>query len=528
MSKTFTSRDRLSGFIGLFLGMQKPDQHILTIFGASGDLTRRKLVPAIYHLYDQDLLPERFALLGTGRKEFTDESFRDQMQQALETFSGDGADPARLKAFLKRLYYVSIDTADPSEYSRLKERLDALDQQLNTGNNHIFYLATPPSLYAKVAQSLAAQGLARNENSWRRIIVEKPFGYDLASSRDLNRQFREVFNEEQIYRIDHYLGKETVQNILVTRFSNAIFEPIWNRNYVHYVEITASESIGVGDRGGYYEGSGALRDMFQNHMLQLVTLVAMEPPVWADSKSIRNEIMKVLESLRPLSETDMAGNVIRGQYMESVIRGERVKGYRTETGVDPESRTETYLAIKFFIDNWRWKHVPFYVRTGKRLPAQLTEIVVHFQPTHHHIFCGHQTGEINTNQLIIRIQPNEGLIIKFGMKVPGAGYKVQTVNMDFHYSDLSEIYLPTAYERLLHDCMLGDSTLYARGDSVECAWGFVDPVLKYWEHNPGHTLYGYPAGTWGPKEADGLIEGKGLTWRHPCDSLAGDGIYSEL
>ncbi len=509
--------------------MQKPDPHTLTIFGASGDLARRKLIPSIYNLFLQDLLPEHFALLGTGRKDFTDESFRDHMQEALQTFTGDGADPVRVKSFLDFLYYVSIDTSNPEEYTRLKEKLDALDQKLETGDNHIFYLATPPSLYAKVANSLDSQGLARNKSGgWRRIIVEKPFGYDLASSRELNIQFREVFEEEQIYRIDHYLGKETVQNIMVTRFSNAIYEPIWNRNYIHHVEITAAESIGVGERGGYYEGSGALRDMFQNHMLQLVALVAMEPPVWANSISIRNEIVKVFESLRPLSEQDLASNVIRGQYTGSMITGKPAKGYREETGVDPESRTETYFGIKFYIDNWRWKDIPFYVRTGKRLPTRVTEIVVHFQPTPHHIFSGQQPDEVNTNKLIIRIQPDEGLLIKYGMKVPGAGYQVQTVNMDFHYADLADIYLPSAYERLLHDCMLGDSTLYARGDAVECAWGFVDPILKYWKDYPDKALYGYPAGTWGPREADDLIEEIGLTWRYPCKNLADDGIYCEL
>ena len=508
--------------------MHKPDQHILTIFGASGDLARRKLIPSIFHLYLQDLLPDNFALLGTGRKQFTDESFREHMKQALVNFSGNDAGPHAEKNFLECLYYVPIDTADPADYARLKNKLDELGRLLKTRNNHIFYLATPPSLYAKVANGLAGQGLTSNPNGWRRIIMEKPFGYDLASSRELNRQLGEVFDEEQIYRIDHYLGKETVQNIMVTRFSNAIFEPVWNRNFVHHVEITASESIGVGSRGGYYEGSGALRDMFQNHMLQLVALVAMEPPVWANSGSIRNEIVKVLESLRPFSDDDLQHHVIRGQYTESRIRGETARGYRQETGVDPESRTETYVGIKFFIDNWRWKGVPFYVRTGKRLPLRVTEIVVHFQPTPHHIFSGQKTGETNYNELIIRIQPDEGLLIKFGMKVPGAGYKVQTVNMDFLYSDLSDTYLPSAYERLLHDCMLGDATLYARGDAVECAWGFVDPILKHWEQHPDLALYGYPAGTWGPREADDLIEEKGLTWRYPGKNLADDGTYCEL
>lgn len=508
--------------------MQKAEPHILTIFGASGDLARRKLIPSIYNLYLQDLLPENFALLGTGRKKFSDKSFRDHMREALETFSADDADPARVKQFIELLYYVSIDTTDPDDYARLKSKLNEVDELQNTGENHIFYLATPPSLYARVASSLAGQGLTKSKTGWSRIIVEKPFGYDLTSGMELNKQFREVFDEEQIYRIDHYLGKETVQNIMVTRFSNAIYEPIWNRNYVHYVEITAAESIGVGNRGGYYEGSGALRDMFQNHMLQLVALVAMEPPVLADSSSVRNEIVKVLKSLRPMNEQDIANNMIRGQYTESMIRGEPAIGYRNEKGVDQNSRTETYFGIKFFIDNWRWKDVPFYVRTGKRLPTRVTEIVVHFQPTPHHIFSGHHTNKVNANKLIIRIQPDEGLLIKSGMKVPGAGYKVQTVNMDFHYSDLSEIYLPSAYERLLHDCMLGDSTLYARGDAVECAWRFVDPILKYWQHNPDLALFGYPAGTWGPKEADDLIEEEGLTWRYPCKNLTDDGIYCEL
>ena len=358
--------------------MQKPDPHILTIFGASGDLARRKLIPSIYNLYLQDMLPVNFALLGTGRKDFSDGSFREHMREALGTFAGDAASPEKVEPFLEYLYYIAIDTGDPADYARLKNKLDEMDNLRDTGGNHIFYLATPPSLYAKVAHSLDGQGLARSRNSWRRIIVEKPFGYDLASSMELNRQFREVFDEEQIYRIDHYLGKETVQNIMVTRFSNAIYEPIWNRNYVHHVEVTASESIGVGDRGGYYEGSGALRDMFQNHMLQLVALVAMEPPVLADSTSIRNEIVKVLRSFRPLDNKDLARNVIRGQYLASMMQGESVKGYREELGVDPESRTETYFGIKFYIDNWRWKDVPFYVRTGKRLPTRVTEIVVHF------------------------------------------------------------------------------------------------------------------------------------------------------
>ncbi len=508
--------------------MQKPESHLLTIFGASGDLTRRKLIPALYNLYLQDLLPADFAVLGAGRKPYTDEIFREQMGAALNAVEGSppGNTPEKKTAFLRLLHYISLETSDPASYTALKKKLEKLGNESGTQGNLIYYLATPPSLYAPVAKSLAAKGLAKEGRGWKRIIVEKPFGYDLESSRDLNAQFREVFREEQIYRIDHYLGKETVQNIMVTRFSNGIFEPIWNRNYIRHVEITSAESIGVEDRGGYYNGSGALRDMFQNHILQLVALVAMEPPVWAESASIRNEMVKVLDSIRPLSDKDIERDVVRGQYLESLVRGESMKGYRDEHGVDPGSRTETYVGLKFHIDNWRWKGVPFYARTGKRLPTRVTEIVVHFQGTPHHIFC-HNEGATAHNQLIIRIQPDEGLLLKFGMKVPGAGYKVQDVNMDFHYSSLSDVYLPAAYERLLLDCMLGDSTLYARGDAVESAWRFVDPILKYWNENPLAALYGYPAGTWGPREADGLFR-EGLTWRYPCRNLADDGVYCEL
>ncbi|MCB0839387.1 MAG: glucose-6-phosphate dehydrogenase, partial [Bacteroidetes bacterium] len=331
------------------------------------------------------------------------------------------------------------------------------------------------------------------------------------------------FHEKQLYRIDHYLGKETVQNLLVTRFSNGIFEPLWNRNYIHHVEITSAEDIGVGDRGGYYDGSGALRDMLQNHLLQLVGMVAMEPPVVVDADATRNEILKVFQSLRPIKEEDVSRFVIRGQYIESVVKGEKIKGYRQEKGVADDSRTPTYVAMKFYIDNWRWGGVPFYIRTGKRLPTRVTEIVIHFKETPHHLFSG--TGN---NQLIIRIQPNEGILVKFGMKIPGAGFRVEQVNMDFHYADLADSYVPSAYERLLLDAMLGDATLYARGDAVEAAWEFVNPILEAWKHDASIPVYGYPAGTWGPEHADDMIEGEDLTWRYPCRNLADDGKYCEL
>jgi glucose-6-phosphate 1-dehydrogenase len=375
---------------------------------------------------------------------------------------------------------------------------------------------------------LGKVGLNNSSNgSWKKLIVEKPFGYDLQSAIELNKKLSKYFKEDQIYRIDHYLGKETVQNILVTRFSNGIFEPLFNRNYVHHVEITSVENDGIENRGGYYESSGALRDMVQNHLLQLTGLIAMEPPSSFDSNALRNEIVKVFQSLRPFNENEILSNAIRGQYTSATVRGEKVAGYRDEKGVNPKSKTETYVALKFFVDNWRWGGVPFYIRTGKRLPTKVTEVVIHFKPTPHFLFSKQQANN-SCNQLILRIQPDEGVLFKVGMKVPGQGFDIQTVNMDFHYSDLSNTYLPTAYERLIHDCMIGDSTLYQRVDAVEAAWKFVDPILNAWKNDENIPIYGYPAGTWGPENADDLIEEKGITWRYPCKNLANDGIYCEL
>jgi glucose-6-phosphate 1-dehydrogenase len=511
--------------------MRVPENQILVIFGASGDLTERKLIPAIFDLQKQKLLPEKFAVLGVGRTRLSDKAFREKMLKGIIKFlKGDYQNNNEaIESFCHKLHYVSINTQEKDDYSKLKVRLQQLDQDLNTQANYIFYLATPPSLYPLVPKYLAAQGLNKNfEGHFNRLIVEKPFGYDLESARALNQELLQFFNEDSIYRIDHYLGKETVQNIMVTRFSNNIFEPLWNQHYIHHVEITSAESLGVENRGGYYDTSGAMRDMFQNHLLKLVSLVAMEPPTSFDAKSIRNESIKVLESIRPLKEADLHKNVIRGQYTDSVIKGKKVKGYRQEEGVDPNSKTETFFAVKFNIDNWRWGGVPFYVRTGKRLPTSVTEIVIHFKPTPHHIFSHHENISKSPNQLVIRIQPDEGILLKFSMKVPGAGFKVQDVAMDFHYSDLADTYLPSAYERLLLDCMHGDATLYERGDAVEAAWNFVDPILKAWQSNPKIKIYGYPAGAWGPQQTDGLIEEPHLTWRYPCKNLANDGIYCEL
>ncbi len=505
----------------------KPDEQILVIFGASGDLTKRKLIPALYDLQIQGYLPDKFAVLGVGRTKLSDEVFQDRMSESLIEFV-DEVDDSEVNKFIEKLHYLPIDTAEKDDYKLLKDRLDKMSSDLSINPNYIFYLSTPPSLYSIISEYLAANGLNQSEGNFRRLIIEKPFGYDLESAKELNLELLKNFDEHQLYRIDHYLGKETVQNILVTRFSNGIFEPLWNRNYINRVEITSAESIGVEGRGGYYEGAGTLRDMVQNHLMQMTGIVAMEPPSSFDSNAIRNETLKVFQALRPLTVDDIKHNVIRGQYIASHVRGNMQVGYRDEQGVNPESRTETFVALKFYIDNWRWGGVPFYIRSGKRLPTRVTEVVIHFNKTPHWLFGSYQAEGEACNQLVIRIQPDEGLLLKFGMKVPGQGFKVQNVNMDFHYSDLDGNKVPDAYERLLLDCMVGDSTLYTRGDAVEELWKFIKPVQETWATDKSIPLYGYPCGTWGPEKADDLIEGEGTTWRYPCKNLADDGLYCEL
>lgn len=502
----------------------------LIIFGASGDLTYRKLIPAVFDLYKQNSLPQNFAVLGVARSSFTDDSFRDKMKDGIRQFAiAKDITDDELNSFSQKLHYLSINTDEGAEYSKVKERLELLDKEENTEGNYIFYLSTPPALYPLIPKFLAEQGLNREQHdNFRRIIIEKPFGTDLKSAIDLNSSLRESYEEDQIYRIDHYLGKETVQNMLVTRFANGIYEPLWNRNYISHIEITAAESIGVENRGGYYDHSGALRDMVQNHLLQVVALVAMEPPMSIDSISIRNEKLKVFQALRPMSNDDLFKNVIRGQYTAANIKGKYAKGYREEKDVNVDSRTETYLAMKLFIDNWRWSGVPFYIRTGKRLPTRVSEVVIHFKPAPQRLFPESVDLSNEENQLVIRIQPDEGILLKTKMKVPGNGYQVKNVNMDFHYSQLQDTYLPEAYERLLLDCMVGDSTLYIRGDALEATWKFVQPLLDFWDKNPDAPLHGYPAGSWGPNCADNLIEGEKLTWRYPCKNLSDDGIYCEL
>ena len=493
---------------------------ILVIFGASGDLAEKKLLPALNVLAAGGFLGNQFAVLGTGRTSLDDHSFRAKCARI------PGATPGLPP---ESIHYQALDPASQDDFLKLRDRLEALEAQFHTGGNIIFYLAVPPGQYTSIVEGLAQAGInhAANERSWRRIIIEKPFGRDLASAIALNRHLLKHFQEEQIFRIDHYLGKETVQNLLVMRFANGIFEPLWNRNYIRRVEISSAELEGIGTRSSYYEKAGALRDMLQNHLLQLVALTAMEPPATADARAIRNETLKVFQSLRPLTPEEIASQVIRGQYTSSSIRGETVPGYRQEKGVHPESRTETFVAMKLFIDNWRWNGVPFIIRSGKRLPTRVTEIVIHFRQAPHRLFQHSQTAS-TANQLIIRIQPDEGLLMTVGVKVPGTGFEVRDVGLDFHYSELSGLRLPDAYERLLLDCIQGDATLYLRSDAMEATWRFVDPILQAWEQSPELKLHGYPAGTWGPEEADRLIEPVGENWRQPCRNLTSDNSFCEL
>lgn len=509
--------------------MIKPQNLILIIFGASGDLTARKLIPALFNLYIQNLLPDEFLILGIGRTSLTDSTFKDKVRKDLIKFNIQGTD-SDIISFIEKIYFSAMDPSRVEDYADLVKRLDVLNKMIQANGNYIFYLATPPSLYATVANNLALHGLNREigKTGEKKLIIEKPFGNDFASARTLNEQLLRNFNESQLYRIDHYLGKETVQNLIVTRFSNSIFEPLWNRNYVEHIEITSAESIGIENRGGYYDQAGALRDMVQNHLMQLVGLVAMEPPVVIESNAIRNEMLKVFQSLRPIPEQDVEHYVIRGQYTASTIKKQNIQAYRQEAGIRKDSRTETYAALKFYIDNWRWAGVPFFIRTGKRLPTRVTEIVIHFQSTPQKLFSNQGQLRQFQNVLIMRIQPDEGILLKYGMKTPGAGFQVQEVNMDFHYSDLSDIKLPEAYERLLYDCMMGDSTLYARGDSLEASWKFFDPILKAWEKRPDLKVFGYPAGTWGPEAADALMFYHGFGWRFPCKNLSDDGLFCEL
>ena len=503
--------------------MRQTENQMLVIFGASGDLTARKLVPGLFNLYVEGHLPENFVVLGASRSNLTDNQFRERVvfESTYLASKIEDKDEDFVKRFADLFFYQDLGDSYDAFYGKLAKRISDLNQKYRTGGNHIFYLSTPPQLYETIAARLAEQNLNLGQNGWRRLLIEKPFGYSLETAKDLNIGLQHYFEETQIFRIDHYLGKETVQNLLVTRFANSIFEPLWNRNYVDHVEITNAESVGVEKRGGYYDKSGALRDMFQNHLLQIVSLIVMEPPIGDAPEEIRNEKVKALKSLRVMKdEKTLHDHTIRAQYMASSIEGEQVKGYREEDGVDPDSTTETYAAIKFFVDNWRWRDVPFYVRTAKRMPTKVTEVVIHFKTPHHQIFQDEQLGE-KSNKLVIRIQPDEGILVKFGVKVPGQGFKVERANLDFYYSSLAETHVMDAYERLLLDAMQGDATLYARADEVEAAWEFVDPIIEYWANGKDVRMYGYSAGVWGPENADELIDGIGY-WRNPGPNLTDD------
>lgn len=499
------------------------ENQMLVIFGSNGDLSKRKLLPAIFQLYLDELLPENFILIGTGSQEKDEETNRKEIEESLLLFAkaASTAETDKLQAFLQRLYYIRVNNQKEEDFAALKNYIDQLCVQLDIPKNIIYYFSIPPFLYEEVAAHLITFGLNTEEDGWKRIIVEKPFGYSYDSAIELDQKLRSGFNEDQIYRIDHYLGKETVQNIMVTRFSNGFFEPIWNRKYVDRIEITAAEKIGVENRGGYYDTSGAMRDMIQNHLMQVLAIIAMEPPSIFDSESIRNETVKVLQALRPFRTADIPNFVIRGQYIATEVEGELQEGYRQEKNVAPNSKTETFVAMKVFIDNWRWGDVPFYIRTGKQLPERVTEVIIHLKPAPHQLFKQRCVAQ-STNMIILRIHPDAGVAVDFGMKIPGAGYKVQNVNMAFHYSDLAENKISEAYERLLLDCMIGDSTLYARADAVKSSWKFVDPILQAWKNNPEIPLYFYECNTWGPNESNTLFADKQLKWRIPFNKFKTD------
>lgn len=487
----------------------------VVIFGASGDLTRRKLVPALYNLAHAGLLPEHFAVVGFSGSDLGDEGFRQRVETDLREHVGQDVDAGTWTALKRRLSYVSGSARDAAAYTRLADTLERVAREHGTGLNYLFYLATPPSLFAEIAGQLGTAGLTHETQGWRRLVVEKPFGGDLNSAVTLNRQLQQILEERQIYRIDHYLGKETVQNILVFRFANGIFEPIWNRRYVDHVQITVAEQLGVEERGGYYEEAGALRDMVPSHLFQLLALTAMEPPTSFEAKAVRDEKGKVLQAIQPIPPEEVPRRAVRGQYGGGAISGRTVPAYRAEARVPPDSTRETYAALKILIDNWRWADVPFYLRTGKRLPARMTEVVIQFKCAPARLFRQTNVDRLEPNQLVLRIQPDEGIALRFGAKQPGAVLRIGAVDMDFCYADYFGRTPSTGYETLLYDCMSGDATLFQRADNVEAGWRIVAPILDVWQAVPPRSFPNYPAGSWGPDEADSLLAHDGRTWRRP-------------
>ena len=484
----------------------------LVIFGATGDLAHRKLLPALYNLAHEGQLPERFELIGVGRRSQEDEDLRDAALDSIQRFSRRRPDQPVLDGLLEDIRYVQGSFDEHSVYTELKRTLEAFDERVGRRLDRVFYLSTAPEFFPLIAGKLGAAGLSHLDDANVRIVIEKPFGYDLASARKLNAQLLEVFDEPQIFRIDHYLGKETVQNLMAMRFANALFEPVWNRNYIDKVQITAAEDIGIGGRAGYYEGAGALRDLVQNHMLQLLALLAMEPPTAFDANRLRDEKLKVLEAIIPPALDEVDSMALRAQYGPGVVGGVHVPGYLQEEGVAPDSRTPTYAALRLYVSNWRWSGVPFYLRTGKRLARKLTEIAVILRPVPHVAFQSSGSVGIQANQIVFTLQPDEGVSVSIGAKIPGSRMRIRPVNMEFRYgtSFLSES--PEAYERLILDAMRGDATLFTRNDEIEALWGIIDPILNAWDEDRTSKIAQYEPGTWGPQEANELIDG-GRIWR---------------
>ncbi len=492
-----------------------PDASCLVIFGASGDLTQRKLIPGLYSLAHDGLLPAGQTIIGYARPEYTDEAFRVAMRESCDKFARTKpVDDAIWQNFAKGLFYVQGEFGAPDGYVRLRKKLDECDRTRGTGGRGIYYFAVPPQFFPTICEILGANGMVTDPERggpYTRVIIEKPFGHDLSSARELNRVAVTTFRERQVFRIDHYLGKETVQNLLVLRFGNGIFEPFWNRQYIDHVQFTVAESIGIEKRGNYFETAGISRDIIQNHMLQLVSLVAMEPPVEYEANSVRDEKVKVLRALRDFPPGREEQFAVRGQYIDGSVLGAPAPAYRKEPNVDPSSRVETFAAMKVFIDNWRWADVPFYIRAGKRLPKRVTDISIHFRPAPYPLFS---KVKLPSNVLAIRIQPDEGISLKFDSKLPGPTVRTAPVTMEFRYATSFGAEPPEAYERLLLETMLGDSTLFARRDEVETAWAWLDPLLKCWAEDPKPPQF-YPAGTWGPEAAEALIERDSRRWRRP-------------
>lgn len=489
----------------------------IVIFGASGDLTARKLIPALYHLFKEKQLPAAFRVIGFARREKTDDSWRAELRVALDEFSRTKpVDDVAWAAFAQNVVYCMGDLTDPAAYAKLEQLLNSFgDARLR--NNLLFYLATSPSQFGDVAEQLHNAKLLHRHGGegWQRLVVEKPFGHDLASAHALNNELTRFAHERQVFRIDHYLGKETVQNILMFRFSNSIFEELWTRRSVDHVQITVSEKLGVGGRGGYYEEAGAMRDMLQNHLLQVLALVAMEPPVSLEAESIRDEKVKLLKSIRPLAPIQVAANVVRGQYTAGEIDGQPRPAYRGEAKVKADSNVETFIALRMLIDNWRWSGVPFYLRTGKNLPLSASEVRVQFRPTPHVLFAAQCGPKLDANAITLRLQPNEGITLRFNGKIPGTSMRLRPVRMHFSYDSEFGAYTPEAYERLLLEAIAGDATLFIRRDEVETAWGFIDSIRAGWDNQPLMENEFYAAGTWGPAAADELLAASGRAWRNP-------------